>query len=153
MYAIQQINLHPVFILFVSLLHIRQPLNAPAAPASPKVQHHIFASQRRKSKILPIDIFQHKLGSFFSFFDILRSSLTCFCLLQSILHGKIKRRHRPRLCLFAHKRQQNLGASTPQTSKQIHGNITIGKYSAVTLIAAGKFPASPTPNTIRAAIK
>ena len=25
-----------------------------------------------------------------------------------------------------------------------------GKYSAVTLIAAGKFPASPTPNTIRA---
>jgi len=28
-----------------------------------------------------------------------------------------------------------------------------GKYSAVTLIAAGKFHASPTPNTIRAAIK
>ena len=29
----------------------------------------------------------------------------------------------------------------------------LGKYSAVTLIAAGKLPASPAPNTIRAAMK
>ncbi|CCY90094.1 unknown [Bacteroides sp. CAG:1076] len=29
----------------------------------------------------------------------------------------------------------------------------LGKYSAVTLMAAGKFPASPAPKTIRAAMK
>ena len=84
--AVNAEDFHLAFILFVVFLHVGYSLDAPAAPASPEVQHDIFAAQRAEGERLALQVVQREVGCFGSFLDFGFSLFEGFFFLHHCVH-------------------------------------------------------------------